>query len=105
MEIKELRKGSDYALSFSIVNPDGSVKDLSGTRLLQATLSEYPWIQPTNTLDSEVIVTNHIEGKVEIQLSAELLESLDSRLYYLELQHENALGQKLNVLVYAISIL
>ena len=105
MEIKELRKGSDYVLSFSILNPDGSTKDLSGTKLLEATLSEYPWVPPIDTLDTEISITNHLEGKVEIQLSAELLESLDSRLYYLELQHENALGQKLNVLVYAISII
>jgi hypothetical protein len=103
MEIKELRKGSDYDLTFNLVNPDGSPKDLTGTVSLTATISEYFWSTPVLTINADI--TDPENGGMSVKLSQEDLDTLKSRVYHLEVQHENALNQNINLLVYAISIL
>lgn len=105
MEIKQLRRGTDYKLSFSIQNPDGSVKNLTGTLSLKLLIKKYFWDTPTAVLEDELTIISPTEGTVEIELSDEFIGTLEDRIYYLELRHTNALSQNLSIPMYAISII
>lgn len=105
MNIKQVRKGTDYKFVLTLQNPDGSPKDLSGTLSIVMSLYKYVWDVPVLQLDEEVVITDPSSGEIEISLSADILESLEYRLYYMEVDHENALSQKLSVPVYALNII
>ena len=105
MEIKQLRKGTDYTLDVSLQNPDGTVKDLSGTISIYASLNKYPWEDPILEIIEEVTIVNSEEGKLEIVLKATTIDTLEYRLYYLSLNHKNALSQNLSIPLHAIEII
>jgi len=105
MEVKQVRKGTDYKFVFSLQNPDGSPKDLTGTLSIVMSLYKYVWDEPVLQLDEEVTITDAESGEIEIKMDASVIESLEYRLYYIEIDHENALSQKLSVPVYTIHII
>lgn len=90
-----LKQGNDYTITYNILNENGSVKDLTGTQLLQYALSEArhkPSIIDFTNVDARLNIADAAAGKVELKLTSEDLKSIAEGTYYHEIRQTNAIG-------------
>ena len=101
--------GSDYEIHFSLLNPDGSIKDLTGTQELKFAIAKYISDPEPNLLftldDPELTITDEVNGKVSLIVKSDTLQDLEpGRVYFIELWHRNALGQAMTLQAQSIFV-
>lgn len=102
-----LNQGNTYTLEYAVKNADGSAKNLTGTQELKYEMSRRvnsaPVLQYVLS-SAEVSIVDPVNGKVQVKLSPEVLNTIKVGKYYHELWQVNAAGDKSTLMTSDVTI-
>jgi len=100
--------GNKYQLIYNVKQPDGNIKDLTGTLELKYQISKRvnkPAIFQFTLADPEVSITDAVNGQITITLTSTIINQIPAGSYYHEIWQTNALGDPTTLLAERLDIL
>lgn len=102
-----LSQGNTYTLTYNVRNADGSIKPLDGSLTLKYELAKRvdsnPLIQFTED-DPELVIVDALNGKLQVHLKPEKLNTLNDGIHYHEIWQENVIGEKTTLMAEKLKI-
>jgi len=99
--------GNSYKWTFNIKQPDGNIKDLTGTLKLKYQIAKrvqnLPIIQYT-LVDPELNISDPLLGKITLDLASTTINTIPAGSYYHEIWQVNALGEPVTLLAERLNV-
>jgi len=107
-DVLELSQGNTYSIIINVTNPDGSIKDLTGTISMKFALAARryatPLIELTYGTDNELTLVNAELGQIRLVLNHTELNTLPEGRYYFEIRQVNVFNEPITLVKRDITI-